>query len=274
MGKFDGKVAFVTGGARGQGRSHALALAREGANVSVIDLCEQMDSVQHTMSTPEDLAETERLLKETGVEVMTQRADVRDAAAVDAAVAATVERLGRIDIVVANAGIMATTGDPARTDAAWHDSIGTMLTGVYFTLRATTDAMIARGQGGSVVVTGSTAGLMALSFDESMLNAGQLAYSAAKTGVIGLVRNYAMGLGKHKIRVNCVHPMGVATPMVMNDFFGPVKEAAPPGWASNVMGASLLDPQDVSNAVTWLCSEEARFVTGVSLPVDAGQSLG
>jgi SDR family mycofactocin-dependent oxidoreductase len=274
MGKFDGKVAFVTGGARGQGRSHALALAREGASVAVIDLCRQLHSVEHTMSTPEDLAETEHLLKEAGAEALVQQVDVRDADGVAAAVAATVERFGRLDIAVANAGIMATTGDPARTDAAWHDSIDTMLSGVYFTLRSVTQPMIDQGDGGSIVVTGSTAGLMGLSYDESMLNQGQLAYAAAKTGVIGLVRNYAMALGRHKILLNCIHPMGVATPMVMNEFFGPVKEAAPPGWASNVLGASLLEPQDVSNAVTWLCSDEARFVTGVSLPVDAGQSLG
>jgi NAD(P)-dependent dehydrogenase (short-subunit alcohol dehydrogenase family) len=148
-----------------------------------------------------------------------------------------------------------------------------MLSGVFFTLRATTDVMIDKGTGGSIVVTGSTAGLMGLAYDESMLNAGQMAYGAAKHGVIGLVRNYAMALGKHGIRVNTIHPMGVATPMVMNEFFGPIKDAAPAGWAANVMGAGLIEPQDVSNAIVWLCSEEARYVTGVSLPVDAGQSL-
>lgn len=273
MGKFNGKVAFVTGGARGQGRSHALNLAREGANVAVIDRCEQFPSVEHTMGTPDDLAETEALLKEAGAEVLTIQGDVRDSAAVKAAVDATVTRFGRLDIVVANAGIMATTGEAARTDAAWHDSIETMLSGVFFTLRATTDVMIDQGTGGSIVVTGSTAGLMGLAYDESMLNAGQMAYGAAKHGVIGLVRNYAMALGKHGIRVNTIHPMGVATPMVMNEFFGPIKDAAPPGWAANVMGAGLIEPQDVSNAIVWLCSEEARYVTGVSLPVDAGQSL-
>lgn len=274
MGKFDGKVAFVTGGARGQGRSHALRLAQEGASVCVVDICRQLESVEHSMGTADDLAETERQLKALGADALTLQVDVRDAASVDAAVTQTVERFGHLDIAVANAGIMATTGDPARTDAAWHESIDTMLSGVYFTLRATSAAMVEQGNGGSIVVTGSTAGLMGLAFDESMLNPGQLAYGAAKTGVIGLVRNYAMALGHHGIRVNCIHPMGVATPMVMNEFFGPIKDAAPPGWASNVMGAGLLEPQDVSNAVAWLCSEEARYVTGVSLPVDAGQSLG
>jgi SDR family mycofactocin-dependent oxidoreductase len=273
MGRFDGKVAFITGGARGQGRSHAVAFAEGGADVVVVDLCRQLPTVQHSMSTEEDLAETVRLVEKTGRDVLAIRADVRDDAAVTDAVAQALDRFGHLDHVVANAGIMATTGEPAEDLQAWRDSIDTMLTGVFYTLRATVPPMVERGAGGSIVITSSTAGLRGVAYDLKLLTPGELGYGSAKHGVLGLMRNYAMALGKYGIRVNCVHPMGVRTPMVDNEFFSDVIASAPPGWMANAMSLGLIEPRDVSEAVTWLCSDEARYVTGISLEVDAGQHL-
>lgn len=273
MGKFEGKVAFITGAARGQGRSHALALAQQGADIAAIDMCRQLPTVQHSMSTEEDLAETVRLVEETGRRILPVRADVRDCEAVADAVDKTLAQFRHIDFVIANAGIMATTGEPSREMQAWRDSVDTMLSGVFFTLSATVPSMVERGAGGSIVITSSTAGLRGVAYGPELLTPGELGYGAAKHGVVGLMRNYAMALGKHRIRVNCIHPMGVRTPMVVNDFFGGVLSAAPPGWMANAMGVDLIEPHDVSNAVAWLCSDEARYVTGTSLEVDSGQHL-
>jgi SDR family mycofactocin-dependent oxidoreductase len=273
MGRFDGKVAFVTGGARGQGRSHALALAAEGADIAVLDICDQLPTVQHSMANPADLAETEKLVRDLGRDFVGIQGDVRQWDDVEGAVARTLAELGHIDIVLANAGIMATTGEPSQDMQAWHDSIGTMLSGVFYTLRATTPSMIERGQGGSIVITSSTSGLRGVAYKTEMLSPGQMGYGAAKHGVLGLMRNYAMALGQYRIRVNAIHPMGVSTPMVVNDFFGNVQGEAPPGWMANVFAQGLIAPEDVSNAVTWLCSGESKFVTGSSLAIDSGQLL-
>jgi len=172
---------------------------------------------------------------------------------------------------VANAGIMATTGEPAQQLDAWHASIDTMLSGVYYTLRASLAPMIEGGRGGSIVITSSTSGLRGVAYNVDMLSPGQMGYGAAKHGVIGLMRNFAMALGTYNIRVNCIHPMGVRTPMVVNEFFADVQGSAPPGWLANAMQVGLIEPQDVSDAVLWLCSDEARFVTGSSVAVDGGQ---
>jgi SDR family mycofactocin-dependent oxidoreductase len=273
MGRFDGKVAFITGGARGQGRSHALALAAEGADIAVLDICAQMPSVQHSMATTEDLAETEKMVRDLGRDFLGVQGDVRNQADVDGAVERTLAQFGHIDIVLANAGIMATTGEPSQQLDAWDDSISTMLSGVFYTLRATTPSMVERGQGGSIVITSSTSGLRGVAYKTDMLSPGQMGYGAAKHGVLGLMRNYAMALGQYRIRVNAIHPMGVRTPMVVNDFFGNVQAEAPPGWMANVFAQGLIEPEDVSNAVVWLCSDESAFVTGSSLAVDSGQLL-
>ena len=273
MGRFDGKVALITGGARGQGRSHAVNLAREGASIIVLDICRQIPSVQHSMATREDLAETVELVEKTGQGVVAVEADVRDYDAVCAAVARGTEEFGRLDIVVANAGIMATTGEPAQQMDAWHASIDTMLSGVFYTLRASATPMIDGGRGGSIVITSSTSGLRGVAYSVEMLSPGQMGYGAAKHGVLGLMRNFAMALGQYRIRVNSIHPMGVRTPMVVNEHFANVQGSAPPGWMANVMQVGLIEPQDVSEAVLWLCSDEARYVTGSSLAVDSGQLI-
>lgn len=273
MGRFTGKVAFVTGGARGQGRSHAVALASQGADIAVLDICDQIDSVEYAMSTKEDLQETQGLVEAVGRRCLARQADVRDPQAVQAAVADTLNQFGRIDFAVANAGIMPATGEPSTRMEAWHDSVDTMLTGVYYTLCAVYPSMVERGEGGSIVITSSTAGLSPSAHSTDLLTPGKMGYSAAKHGVVGLMRNFAMALGPHKIRVNTVHPMGVNTPMVVNEYFAAQRGAAPPGWLANAFGQQLIEPSDVSGAVVWLCSEDSRFVTGVTLPIDCGQMI-
>jgi SDR family mycofactocin-dependent oxidoreductase len=271
MGKLDGKVALITGGARGQGRSHALTLAREGADIVVLDLCDQIDTVEYPMSRPDDLAETVKLVEELDRRIIAVQGDVRSWDTVTGVVDRAVNEFGHLDIVLANAGIMPTTGEPATRIQAWHDALDTMLTGVYYTLKAAMTPMIEAGSGGSIVITSSTAGLSAIAYSVELLSPGEMGYTAAKTGVVGLMKNFARVLGQYKIRVNSVHPMGVRTPMLNNDFFGKVAEEAPPGWVANAFGLDLIEPMDVSNAILWLCSDEARYVTGVPLPVDAGQ---
>lgn len=270
---FEGKVALVTGAARGQGRSHAVNLARRGANVIALDICRQISSVEAPMSTAEDLTETVRLVEQEGRSALPIEADLRDHCAVDEGVARGLEHYGRLDLVVANAGILATTGAPAQSVDAWHDSIETMLSGVYYTLRAAVQPMVDGGRGGSIVITSSTSGLKGSAYKLERLAPGQVAYNAAKHGVLGVMRDFAMALGPYGIRVNTVHPMAVRTPMIENSFFRSNIEDAPPGWMANVLGVGAIDPQDVSEAVLWLLSDSARYVTGVALPVDSGLLL-
>jgi SDR family mycofactocin-dependent oxidoreductase len=270
MGKFDGKVALVTGGARGQGRSHALNLAREGADLIILDCCEQFPQVEYAMSEKDDLAETVRLIEELDQRVVAYQTDVRDYDAVRSAFERGVGEFGRLDFVLVNAGIMATTGEPSTRMDAWTVSIETMLSGVYYTLKCGMEPMIESGRGGSMVITSSISGLRAAAYNVDMLNPGEMGYGAAKHGVVGLMRNFARALGQHKIRVNCLHPMGVRTPMVVNEFAGRLIGAAPPGWMANALGVDLAEPQDITDAVIWLCSDESRLVTGSSIAVDAG----
>lgn len=273
MGRFDGKVALVTGGARGQGRSHAVNLAREGADIVVLDLCGQIDSVRYPMSTADDLAETVKLVEQEDRRIIGIEGDVRDYNTVTGAVQRAVAELGSLDLVVANAGIMATTGEESQRMDAWHDSIGTMLTGVFYTVRASTQAMVEAARGGSVVITGSTSSFRGVAYNLDMLNPGQVGYGAAKHGVLAIMKNFAMALGPHKIRINLVAPMGVRTPMVVNEFFAGLVDDAPPGWMANALQIGLVEPQDISAAVLWLLSDEARYVTGTAIPVDSGQLL-
>ena len=274
MGRFEGKVALVTGGARGQGRSHAVRLAAEGADVAVIDVCRQFDSVQYAMATPEDLAETEKLVREHGRQFLGIQADVREAEQVEAAVRQVEQQLGGIDLLCANAGILPSTGPHAQRLEAWYDTIATNLSGVFFTLRAVTPGMVERGRGGAIVLTGSTSSFRGVAYKTEMLNPGHMAYGAAKSGVLSLMRNYAMALGTKGIRVNTVIPAGVDTPMTNNEFFTKDLQAdAPPGWMANVMEHGLVQPGDISDAVLFLLSDEAKFVTGTALPVDMGTLL-
>lgn len=272
MGKLDGKVVFVTGAARGQGRSHARLLAEEGADIIGIDLCQQIDTVAYPMSTPEDLAETVRLVEETGRRMIASQVDVRDLTALRAAVSDGVAELGRLDIVLANAGIMTQSLPPHdNSTSAWTDGLGVMLTGVWNTLQATVPTLIEQGDGGAIVITSSSASLRPLFTDYS---GGFDSYVAAKYGVNGLMRTYAASLGEHGIRVNTVHPTGVATPMILNDFFPEyiVTNKKTAERVMNTLPVEMVEAIDISRAVLYLVSESGRYVTGIQLPVDAGVS--
>jgi len=269
--RFDGKVALVTGGARGQGRSHAVNLAKRGADVVVLDILEQIPSVEYDMSRQDDMDETVKLIEAEDRRVIPVKGDVRKWDDVENAVKAAITEFGRLDLVSANAGIMPTTGEPSQQLDAWHAAIDTMLTGVYYTLRAATEPMVESGRGGSIVITGSTSTFQGVAFNQKLLNPGQVGYGAAKHGVVAIMRNFAKALGQFNVRVNLVAPQGVRTPMLVNPYFGPsVRDGAPPGWMANVLNTDLVEPQDISEAVLWLLSDQARYVTGTSIAVDSG----
>jgi SDR family mycofactocin-dependent oxidoreductase len=267
MGKLEGKVAFITGAARGQGRSHAIRLAQEGADIIAVDLCAQIDSVPYPMATPDDLAETVKEVEALDRRIVAREADVRDRAGLQAAFDAGVAELGPVDIVLANAGI-APMSKNTRGDL-WTDVIAVNLTGVYHTVEVALPSMIEHGRGGAIVLTSSTAGLNGIAGS----SAGGLGYTASKHGVVGLMRSYANNLAPHSIRVNTVHPTGVRTPMVVNDSMAEfLADPATSGALANALPVELLEPVDISNAIAWLVSDDARYVTGVTLPVDAGFS--
>ncbi|MEU0538509.1 mycofactocin-coupled SDR family oxidoreductase [Nocardia sp. NPDC005978] len=275
-GRVEGKVAFITGAARGQGRAHAVRLAQEGADIIAIDVCKQLDNVPFAMSTPEDLATTAELVKGHGRRVVTAEVDVRDYEAMKAAVDSGVEQLGRLDIVVANAGIGNEGG--LLTDLKeelWDDMIGVNLGGVWKTVKAAVPHIVSGERGGSIILTSSVGGLKAYP------NVGH--YVAAKHGVVGLMRTFAVELGHHSIRVNSVHPTHVNTPMVMNEgtykLFRPDLESPGPADLEPIcrmfhtLPVPWMEPEDISNAVLFLASDEARYITGVPLPIDAGSML-
>ncbi|QJY46143.1 mycofactocin-coupled SDR family oxidoreductase [Pseudonocardia broussonetiae] len=264
-GRLEGKVALVSGAARGQGRSHAVRLAQEGADVIAFDVCRQLGSVHYPLASPEDLAETVRQVEELDRRIVAREADVRDTAALQALVDEGVSQFGRLDIVCGNAGIAGfTTNTWSLTDEEWEEMIGVNLTGVFKTVRAAVPAMIEAGNGGSIVLTSSTAGIKGM--------ARTAHYVAAKHGVVGLMRALGNELAPYSIRVNTVHPTGVNTPMITNDYIGGMIAADPEFGANlqNALPVEMVEPVDISNAIVWLCSDEARYVTGVSLPVDAG----
>ncbi len=268
MAKLKGKVALISGVARGQGRAHAIRLAREGAQIIGFDLCAQIDTVPYPMATPDDLAQTVKEVEATDRRIVARQADVRDPEAVAAVVAEGLAEFRHIDIVIANAGIMPVIGDASAGMQAWKDAVDVMLTGVFVTIEAALPAMIERDQGGAIVITSSTAGLKGLASG----SAGSLGYTAAKHGVVGLMRAYAALLGKHFIRVNTVHPTGTNTPMVANEAFLQFIIDNPEMAANmqNVIPVSMIEPEDVAAAVAWLVSDDAQYVTGATIPVDAG----
>jgi (+)-trans-carveol dehydrogenase len=271
-GRFEGKVVFITGVARGQGRSHALRFAQEGAAIVGLDVAATIPTVAYAGATPDDLAETSRLLDEAGAKSIIVQGDVRDQAALDQLVADALAMFGQIDIVLPQAGI--TTLGPLweLSDEHWRNMIDINLTGVWRTLRATIPAMIERQAGGSIVMTSSIAGLM------GMPNAAH--YSATKHGVNGIVKSLANELAPHRIRVNSVNPTNVATPMILDpavyqffrpDLEQPTQEEAKPAFGSYLLlDQPWVEAEEVTNAVLWLCSDEARSITGVQLPIDAG----
>jgi (+)-trans-carveol dehydrogenase len=274
MGKLEGKVAFITGAARGQGRSHAVRLAQEGADIIAVDLCAQMGSVGYPMATEEDLAETVRQVEALDRRIVASVADVRDSAALKGAVDDGVAQLGRLDIVLANAGIATFAPVEDLTDDMWDEMIAVNLTGVFKTVRAAVPHIKAGGRGGAIVLTSSTAGIKGL--------ANLAHYVAAKHGVVGLVKTMANEFAPDMIRVNSVHPTSVNTDMIHNEetygLFRPDKpksevtreEAGESFKTMNALPIEWVEPVDISNAILFLVSDDARYVTGVQLPVDAG----
>ncbi len=273
MGQLDGKVAFITGAARGQGRSHAVRLAQEGADIIAVDICAQVDTVNYPMATLEDLKETARQVEALDRRIVARQADIRDLAQIKEAVSAGVAELGRLDIVSANAGIFCIDidpqpSDPARREAVWQDTIDTNLTGAWHTLEATVPILIKQGQGGAIIITSSTAGLKGSTYNDLSLTA----YTAAKHGLTGLMRGYAKDLAPYSIRVNTVHPTGVHTIMPENETMAKRIEQDPDliKVMANALPVDAVDPVDISNAVLYLAADSGRYVTGVALSVDAG----
>ncbi|MCE0761900.1 mycofactocin-coupled SDR family oxidoreductase [Pseudonocardia kujensis] len=268
-GPLTGKVALVTGAARGQGRSHALRLAEDGADIIAVDICGQIDTVLYRMSTPEDLDETVAEVEKLDRRIVARQADVRDAAALNQAVAEGIGELGRIDIVVANAGIAPMSVRESDDLQTFLDTVAVNLTGVYNTVHSVVDRLIEQGEGGSIILTGST---QALSGRGGNGSGAQDGYTASKHGVTGLMRTWAYWLAPKNIRVNTVNPTGVDSPMVNNEVVAEWLEKDPDaaGVLANHMPVPVVAPRDISAAVAWLASDESRYVTGVALPVDAG----
>jgi SDR family mycofactocin-dependent oxidoreductase len=274
-GQFEGKVAFITGAARGQGRSHAVRFAEEGADIIAFDLCEQMRTVPYPMSSPEDLDETVNLVEKTGRRIVAEQGDVRDFKRLQAAVANGVAEFGRIDFVLANAGILPATDEDLNDVACYVDGIDVLLNGVYYTIEASLPALVEHGEGGAIVITSSTAGLNSLCPRFSVRSHGLAAYQAAKHGVVGLMRYYASALAEKNIRVNTVHPTGVATPMLINEYVEQYFGAHPEALSSlqNLLAVELIEAADISEAMVYLCGQSGRYITGITLPVDAGLGI-
>jgi (+)-trans-carveol dehydrogenase len=272
MGRVEGKVAFITGAARGQGRAFAARLAEEGADVIGFDLCSTVETCNYEGASPDDMAETVRLVEKQGRRMLSREGDVRDQTALDAAVAAGLEEFGKIDVVCANAGISSFGSVVELTEEQWTTMIDVNLSGVWRTVKATVPAMVAAGRGGSVVLTASVAAAKAFP------NCGH--YVAAKHGLIGLMRTAASELAAQSIRVNAVLPTSVNTKMFVNDatvrLFRPdlenptVDDAMAVAAMMHALPVPMVEPEDTAAAVLWLASDEARYITGVALPVDAG----
>ncbi|MCV7222761.1 mycofactocin-coupled SDR family oxidoreductase [Mycolicibacterium elephantis] len=276
-GRVEGKVAFITGAARGQGRSHAVRLAEEGADIIAVDVCKQISSNSDIpWATPDDLAETADLVKNLNRRIITAEVDVRDYDALKAVVDSGVEQLGRLDIVVANAGIGNGGNTLDRTsEDDWRDMIDVNLSGVWKSVKAAVPHILSGGRGGSIILTSSVGGL------KPYPHTGH--YIAAKHGVIGLMRTFAVELGQHSIRVNAVCPTNVNTPLFMNEgtmkLFRPdlenpgVDDLAVAAQFMHVLPVGWVEPRDVSNAVLFLASDESRYITGLPVTVDAGSML-
>lgn len=278
-GRVAGKVAFVTGAARGQGRSHAVRLAEEGADIIAVDLCQDIDSIGYPMATPEDLDETARLIEKTSQRVVTAQADVREAAQLQTAVDSGVAEFGKLDIVVAQAGVAGMKGDPPLQ--AWCDVINTNLIG---TINAIQVALPHLREGASIIATGSTAALMDTSKKDSPgKDPGGMAYVHSKRALSNYVHDLATELSAFGIRANVIHPTNTNTDMLQNvqmyrsfrpDLENPTRADAEPVFGvQQAMKIPFVEPEDITNAVLWLASDEARYVTGMQLRVDAGGYL-
>jgi SDR family mycofactocin-dependent oxidoreductase len=278
-GRAEGKVVLITGAARGQGRSHAVRLAQEGADIIAVDIAAPIASVTpdfYEAATPDDLAETVRQVEALDRRIVAKQADVRDIEALTAAVDEGVAQLGRLDSVVANAGIF-TFGTETHEvpEQSWQDLMDVNLTGVWHTVKAATPHLLEAGAGSSVTIISSLAGFKGL--------ANIAAYTTTKHGVVGLMKVLANELGQHGIRVNTIHPNAIDTPMVKNettyrlfrpDLEHPTLEDAEPAFGGlNPFGIGFIDPVEVSHAVLFLTSDEARYISGTQLSVDAGAAV-
>jgi SDR family mycofactocin-dependent oxidoreductase len=258
-------VCLITGAARGQGRSHALRLAAEGAAIVAFDLSERPTEIGYPAATKADLDETVALVEAAGGRIVARRGDVRSRADLDAAVADALEHFGRIDVVVANAGVSAWGRIWEIDDEVFQAVVDINLTGVWRTFAAAIPAMIEQGDGGSLIAISSSCGLKA--------QPGQAHYSSSKHGVVGLVKSAAIELGPHRIRVNSIHPGGVDTPMGHNPDLTALLETNPEYGVA--FGQALPEPylapvDDISTAVCYLASDASRYVTGIQLPIDMG----
>ncbi len=271
MGRLDGKVAMITGAARGMGRAHATVLAREGADVVICDINAQPATVAYPVATSADLDETASQVRALGRGVVAGNADVRSYQELAAIVARGLQELGRIDILVANAGITGYAAAHELTEEAWDEIIDVNLKGAWLSAKAVIPQMVERAEGGSIVFISSGLGL------KGMAEAGH--YAAAKHGVVGLMRSLALELAPHFIRCNTVHPAGTRTPMAHNQMHfsrlggrpdATLEDAMPFYRSIAAMPIDWTEPEDIANAVLWLASDEARYVTGVALPVDGG----
>lgn len=264
----EGKVAFITGAARGQGRSHAVELARRGARILAMDICEDIASVPYGLATQSDLDQTVAEVEAVGGEIVAVKGDVREPADVDAAVDACREAFGIPDIVVANAGINLQRGQEPDAQAAFIDTIMVNLVGVWNTVHAIAPLMVERDQGGSIVLISSTNGLTGRGGDGTGAVTG---YTASKHGVVGIMRSLMIWLAPHGIRINTIHPAGIPTPMVAHAEMQAWFAGNPQGHTmGNALPVAMLDPIDISRAVLYLVEESGRHITGITLPVDAG----
>lgn len=273
MGRLDNKVAFITGAARGQGRAHALRFAAEGAKIVGIDVCDQIPTVPYPLATKAELDETVELVRAAGGEMIGAVADVRNQEQLESAVGVAVAEFGGVDVLVANAGICSSDGCAWEIgDETWATMLDVNLTGVWRTVRAVAPAMIASGRGGSMVLTSSFTGIKG---EPHIAH-----YSAAKHGVVGLMRSLAHELGPHRIRVNTINPGNTASPMVVNDWGNAMlcPDIENPSRADaeqtlkhlTLMDVGFMECEDMANAALWLASDESRYVTGITLSVDAG----
>jgi SDR family mycofactocin-dependent oxidoreductase len=264
----EGKVALVTGAARGQGRSHAVRLAEEGCDIIAVDICDQVGSVGYQMGTADDLAQTAKLVENLDRRIVTRKCDARDSGQLNAAVAEGVSEFGAINVAVINHGILSAGISWELDDTTWQDMIDVNLTSYWKSCKAIIPHMIEQGNGGSIVMTSSVAGMRGYPMISH--------YVAAKHGVIGLMRSLVNELAPHRIRVNTVHPTSVETSMITNDtvynMFGAtdLEGVKPVLLSMNALEIPWVDPVDISNAVLFLASDEARYVTGLTLYVDAG----
>lgn len=270
MGRVEGKVAFVTGVARGQGRSHAIRLAEEGADIIGVDICEPVPGVGYPAATEADLQETVKAVEALDRRIVVKKMDVRDHNGLKGFVSEAVGQMGRLDIAAINHGIVIMRPWDQVTESMWDEQVSINLKGVWNSMQAVVPHMIAGGNGGSIIITSSAAGLKGLPF--------LVPYVAAKHGVVGIMRAYAAELAEHNIRVNTIHPTGVETPMGAD----PEMQANMGAWLgehptiggmfANMLPIQSTQPRDQSNAVLFLASDEARYITSVTLPVDAGNT--